>query len=75
MILVNNASFLTIGSKTSENDNIIPQNRDLFAIITASIKQPSSHVLNNEKMMPITHTIHVLNNEKMMPITYTIHKS
>ena len=42
----------------SENDNIIPQDRDLFAIITASIKQLSSHVLNNEKMMPITHTIH-----------------
>ena len=54
MILV---SFLTVGSKTSENDNIISQDRDLLAIIAASIKQPSSHVLNNERMMPITHTI------------------
>lgn len=58
MILVNNASFLSVGSKTSENDNIISQDRDLFAIITASIKQPSSHVPNNERVMPITHTIH-----------------
>ena len=58
MILVNNASFLTVGSKTSENDNIIPQDRDLFAIITASIKQPSSHVLHKKQMMPSTHTIH-----------------
>ena len=58
MILVNNASFLTVGSKTSENDNIIPQDRDLFAIIAASIKQPSSHVLHKKQMMPITHTIH-----------------
>lgn len=55
MILV---SFLTVGSKTSENDNIISQDRDLLAIIAASIKQPSSDVLHKKQMMPITHTIH-----------------
>lgn len=62
-ILVKNASFLTVGPKTGENERIIAQDWDLWPCQNNNscdklFSDPPSHVLNNEKMKPMAAASH-----------------